>query len=75
MILVSFILGVGNVVVMALAFTRHRVLAAWSLIVIQIPWVVWDTVTHNYGFYLIAGASWAIGARALWRNDDQETAH
>jgi hypothetical protein len=65
--LTTYLLGMANVVVMFLALRHHARSAAIAGLLLQIPWLIWDTANHYYGFYLIAVATVAIGVYTLWR--------
>jgi hypothetical protein len=61
----TYILATLNLIIMALAFTRFVRTAAIALMVIQIPWTIWDLHNHYYGFLLLSAVSIGIGVQAL----------
>ena len=55
--MITYLLALCNVIPTALAFTRYRVLAAYLIIAMQIPWTLWDLANHYYGFLILVPLS------------------
>lgn len=57
MLLASFVLGILNVLAMGMAMRDWKLIAAWTYLLIQVPWTFYNIHTHQYGFFVISAVS------------------
>lgn len=63
----SYALAAVNITVMVIALSGHTRLGAYAYLTAQVPWTIYDVVTHQYGFIIITVASVIVASRTLCR--------